>query len=225
MSIVRNIINNIKKLTKDILTLRARLRLLEVRLNNIDSQRQTPNYDIPSPKLTMTLDANNIWIGEKGVNSYDNMAKLDVYYDEDEDKWKARGGEGFKLEFIEENTVYNFVVPDWTPSLGDTVRTLINYTTVSLESKLQSYFIVIETEIRQWHYTEGWTTSKTYYTGFPGGSIDNSNLKFQVGSTYRYYLPDGMGGYFLEQYTSVDYHYKFYKAIPTIGDFGDRVII
>jgi len=91
MTIIKNILIKIKELTKNILTLRAQLRLMETRLNNIDSKAQTPNYDISSPILTKTLDANNIWMGEKGVSSYANMGKLDVYYDEDDDKWKVSG--------------------------------------------------------------------------------------------------------------------------------------
>jgi len=91
MTIIKNILIKIKELTKNMLTLRAQLRLMETRLNNIDSKAQTPNYDISSPILTKTLDTNNIWMGEKGVNSYTNMAKLDVYYDSTDDKWKVRG--------------------------------------------------------------------------------------------------------------------------------------
>ena len=88
MTIIKNILIKIKELTKNILTLRAQLRLMETRLNNIDSKAQTPNYDISSPILTKTLDTNNIWMGEKGVNSYTNMAKLDVIYDSVDELWR-----------------------------------------------------------------------------------------------------------------------------------------
>jgi len=104
MATIKNILIKIKELTKNMLTLRAQLRLMETRLNNIDSKAQTPNYDISSPILTKTLDTNNIWMGEKGVNSYTNMAKLDVYYDESEDKWKVRGGITLKYIYVHIHT-------------------------------------------------------------------------------------------------------------------------
>lgn len=90
MGIIGKIIEKIKEVAKELIGLREKLRLMEVRLNNLTTKIQVPTYNIPSPDITKTLDANNIWMGEKGASTYDKMAKLDVYYDEDEEKWYSR---------------------------------------------------------------------------------------------------------------------------------------
>ncbi|KKM97600.1 hypothetical protein LCGC14_1166420 [marine sediment metagenome] len=94
MGIIKELLTKVDKLGEENLLLKEKLRLVEARLNNIASKVQTPQVSHFTPSLTKTLDADNIWMGEKGEDSYTNMAKLDVFYDEDEDKWKCRGEAG-----------------------------------------------------------------------------------------------------------------------------------
>ncbi len=91
MGIIKYFKDTIKKLKEENLILKERLRLIEIRLESAISKMSSPSIQHLTPEITKTLDANNLWMGEKGANTYDKMAKLDVYYDEIENLWKARG--------------------------------------------------------------------------------------------------------------------------------------
>ena len=92
MGIINDFKNNIEKLTNENRILREKIRLLEIRMNNLTSKLQLPVNNISTPPvIDKTLDVNNIWMGEKSENKYNNIAKMELIHDEEMNKWRPVG--------------------------------------------------------------------------------------------------------------------------------------
>lgn len=90
MGVILNLLNSIKLLKEKNKILEQQIKQIEAKLTNLNTKILSPSIQHLTPEITKTLDANNIWMGEKGVYNYANMAKLDIYYDSGDDKWYCR---------------------------------------------------------------------------------------------------------------------------------------
>jgi len=97
MGIIKDLMERCDKLQSDNKILAGKIKLLELSLINVQRRINTPSESQRSPLLPNALDSNNIWIGDKGITEYTNLAKLDVHYDETLEKWVA----GSNIERIE----------------------------------------------------------------------------------------------------------------------------
>ena len=86
MKLLNELISKINTLEKENKIFKAKIKSLETKIEKIVPEPEEQKAII-SPKRIQTLDALNIWMGIKSGNEYQYMAKLKVYYDEENDEW------------------------------------------------------------------------------------------------------------------------------------------
>ena len=219
--------------------LSTKINSLELFVANLSSIVPNIKQNSISPELKKTLDVPNLYLGEKGISSYDKFGKLDIEFDETDNLWKARGGtiDGglFKLELLSEGTEF-IEVPDWTPTIGDTYRTnpLNVYDTFdSSETSIRGYFLVREYTLDRMISEIIYPTSYISNIDFVVGTYDVINRRFRInivtankGYAYRSSPPPPPYIWYLNQYDTFNVHYKLYKITAMNGeDFGDYSII
>jgi len=167
--------------------LSAKINSLELSVANLSSIVPNIKQNSISPELKKTLDVPNLYLGEKGVSSYDKFGKLDIEFDETDNLWKARGGtiDGglFKLELLSEGTEF-IEVPTWIPSSPNFEQRTVPLNIYDIfepsEVSIRGYFLVIEYIINNYHagrhnyppYTPDLITSKASIINFAKGTYE-----------------------------------------------------
>lgn len=223
MGIIKKLEHKVIELTEENSKLKTRLTNIENILHNIQRASQKEPYaHITKPEArNLTLDANNIWMGEKGETQYEKLGKLDVYYDEVEGIWKTGN---YRLTFVKEGTKI-IEVPSWTPSEVDNDRLIYEYAYVDIEEsktglKKENYMVFIESVTSSWSLQSG--SEILHSCGYNVGRFINTHTKkyiFQIGWGYKNYQ-DSDEGWYLNSFSRQKVHYKIYKVDNGI-DLGD----